>query len=64
MDIHSATPDALGPLPFHGMSRYPYTAPEAYPMTQTRARLMQRYNTRLVKAPVEPLDAALLAEAR
>jgi Flp pilus assembly protein TadD len=64
MDIHSATPDAIGPLPFHGMSRYPYTAPESYPMTEARARLMERYNTRVVKAPVVSLDAALLAEAR
>ncbi|HET8644355.1 MAG TPA: hypothetical protein VFO85_02625, partial [Vicinamibacteria bacterium] len=32
MDINSATPDALEPLPFHAMSRYPYRWPEAYPM--------------------------------
>ncbi len=63
MDMNSATPDSLGPLPFHAMSRYPYTAPEAYPMTEERRRLMDRYQTRLVTAPVPRLLAALLATA-
>jgi tetratricopeptide (TPR) repeat protein len=56
MDINSATPDSLGPLPFHGMSRYPYAAPEAYPLTPERARLIALYDTRLVKAPVASLE--------
>jgi tetratricopeptide (TPR) repeat protein len=47
MDINSATPDALGPLPFHGMSRYPYAFPERYPATEVRLSVMQRYNTRV-----------------
>jgi hypothetical protein len=46
MDINSATPDALGPLPFHAMTRYPYRAPEAYPMSEERRRIYERYNTR------------------
>ena len=58
MDIHSATPDVLGPLPFHGMTRYPYAAPEAYPMTPERAALMDRYNTRLVRSVEGRLEAA------
>ncbi|HEV7503173.1 MAG TPA: hypothetical protein VGQ33_24310, partial [Vicinamibacteria bacterium] len=58
MDLHSATPDALGPLPFHGMSRYPYAAPEAYPMTPARAQLMERYNTRVVRSVEGSLEAA------
>src|SRR4029079_5039217 len=33
MDINSASPDQVEPLPFHGMSSYPYSAPEAYPLT-------------------------------
>src|SRR5262249_4249757 len=49
MDLHSATPDVLLPLPFHGMTRYPYTAPEAYPMTPERARLIEEYDTRVVR---------------
>ena len=58
MDIHSATPDVLGPLPFHGMSRYPYAAPETYPMTAERARLMETYNTRVVRSVEGPLTAS------
>ena len=58
MDINSATPDSLGPLPFHGMSRYPYAPPEAYPMTEARRQLMDRYDTRVVKSPVPGLDLA------
>jgi hypothetical protein len=59
MDINSATPHQLGPLPFHGMSRYPYEAPESYPMTDARRRLMERYQTRLVTAPLPRLAATL-----
>jgi hypothetical protein len=58
MDINSATPHAIAPLPFHGMSRYPYQAPETYPMTEARAALMERYNTRIVRAPIPILDVA------
>jgi Flp pilus assembly protein TadD len=57
MDLHSATPDVLGPLPFHGMTRYPYAAPEAYPMTPARARVMEAYNTRVVRSVEGPLTA-------
>jgi Tfp pilus assembly protein PilF len=63
MNIHSATPDALGPLPFHGMTRYPYSAPEEYPMTAARLAVMERYNTRLVVAPVAPIEVALTEKA-
>ena len=31
MDINSASPDRVEPLPFHGMSAYPYGAGERYP---------------------------------
>jgi tetratricopeptide (TPR) repeat protein len=55
MDINSATPDVLGPLPFRGMSRYPYALPERYPATEERLRIMQRYNTRVAKYPLQRL---------
>jgi len=58
MDIHSATPDAIGPWPFHGMTRYPYAAPQAFPMTEAKLRLIERYNTRVVSRPVPALLAA------
>lgn len=62
MDLHSATPDALGPLPFHGMTRYPYGPPEAYPMTPERLAILERYDTRVVTSPVPPLELALSQE--
>jgi tetratricopeptide (TPR) repeat protein len=58
MDINSATPDLLGPLPFRGMTRYPYAPPEAYPMSEERARLFEKYNTRVVRRPLPTLESA------
>ena len=52
MDINSASPDQVGPLPFHGMSKYPYTWPERYPLTEKRRRHMEKYNTRVVTSPI------------
>jgi tetratricopeptide (TPR) repeat protein len=60
MDINSASPDQVSPLPFHGMTKYPYRSPEAYPMTKARRAYIERYNTRLVISEVESIDAALL----
>lgn len=59
MDINSATPDQVLPLPFHGMRRYPYKSPEeAFPMTETRRRLFENYNTRVVGASLPSIDEA------
>lgn len=55
MDVNSATPGELGPLPFHGMSRYPYAAPEAFPWTDELRELFERYQTRVVRDPLPPL---------
>jgi len=55
MDINSASPDQLAPLPFHGMSRYPYTWPEHYPLTDMRRKYLEKYNTRVVASPVPSL---------
>ncbi len=59
MDINSASPDQLLPLPFHGMSKYPYAEPEAYPMTAAQRAYIDRYNTRMVKAEVPSIDTVL-----
>ncbi len=55
MDINSASPDQVAPLPFHGMSRYPYSPPETYPMTDERQSYIERYNTRVVTEQVPRL---------
>jgi len=48
MDLYTAEPDTVEPLPFRGMSSYPYPARERYP-DGTEFRLYQhRFNTRLV----------------
>ena len=48
MDINSASPDQVAPLPFHGMKSYPYTAREAPMVTPARRAYVERYNTRIV----------------
>lgn len=53
MDINSASPDQIGPLPFHGMSKYPYSWPERYPLTLKRQRYLETYNTRIVTSQVD-----------
>ncbi len=60
MDINSASPDQVSPLPFHGMSQYPYAAPESYPWTPERKAYFDRYNTRLVTIPIASIDSELL----
>lgn len=60
MDINSASPDQIFPLPFHGMSRYPYQAPEQFPLTTARLRYLEQYNTRVVTSAVPLIDGAIL----
>ena len=48
MDINSASPDRVGPLPFHGMTGYPYGAREGYPDSKDHRDYQARYNTRPV----------------
>ncbi|MGI9105412.1 MAG: FG-GAP-like repeat-containing protein [Pyrinomonadaceae bacterium] len=55
MDINSASPDEVAPLPFHGMREYPYRWPEAYPRSKAHLDYLERYNTRVVGAPLQQL---------
>jgi tetratricopeptide (TPR) repeat protein len=64
MDINSASPDQVEPLPFHAMSGYPYPATESYPMTKARKEYFKRYNTRIVRSQVSRIEAALAEESR
>jgi hypothetical protein len=45
-DLNTATGQAVEPLPFHGMSRYPYGADEFYPADAEHQRYLRRFNTR------------------
>jgi tetratricopeptide (TPR) repeat protein len=64
MNIRSATPDSLGPLPFHAMRHYPYGPDERYPDSAAHRAYLDRYNTRLVAAPVPSLDQAVASLKR
>jgi tetratricopeptide (TPR) repeat protein len=59
MDINSASPDQVSPLPFHGMSRYPYAHSETYPMTAARRAYIDKYNTRFVSGEIPSIDTVL-----
>ncbi|MBM3771930.1 MAG: tetratricopeptide repeat protein [Acidimicrobiia bacterium] len=58
MDINSASPDAVQPLPFHRMSGYPYPSHEHYPDTVAHEDYRRRFNTRQVVKPWLPLHAS------
>ena len=50
MDLNTAYPDTVEPLPFHGMSGYPYGVDEHYPDDEKRSQYRREYNTRRVRA--------------
>ncbi len=64
MDINSASPDQVAPLPFHGMTKYPYRPPESYPQDPAHRAYQERYNTRLVASEVSSIDSILLDSLR
>ena len=45
-DANTAFSQTVKPLPFHGMSRYPYPAGEHYPQDQIHQDYLREYNTR------------------
>jgi tetratricopeptide (TPR) repeat protein len=49
-DLNTATGQAVEPLPFHGMSRYPYGTEQSYPTDAEHQRYVKRYNTRRMPA--------------
>jgi hypothetical protein len=64
MNIRSATPDAVAPLPFHAMRRYPYGPHEHYPRTAAYRAYQDHYNTRVVTSPVPSLEQNLAVPRR
>jgi tetratricopeptide (TPR) repeat protein len=61
MDINSGSPDVVMPLPFRGMTKYPYTAPESYPLTPERQSYLEQYNTRRVAFTIPRIESVLIA---
>ena len=55
MDVNSARPDAVEPLPYHAMPEFPYPLSAAYPLDATRLRYLTEYNTRIIETSVLPL---------
>jgi hypothetical protein len=49
MDLYTAYPDTVEPLPFHGMSGYPYGLSERYPDDVRHRGYRAHYNTRAVR---------------
>jgi len=56
MNPRSAVPDTVEPLPFHGMTGYPYGPAEHYPRTKRHRDYQERYNTRVVSRPLPSID--------
>jgi len=55
-DPNTAFSQSVEPLPFHGMSRYPYPATEHFPDDEPHRRYRQNYNTRPALRLVRPLS--------
>jgi Tfp pilus assembly protein PilF len=56
MDLHSASPDVLEPIPFHGMTHYPFAPSEHPPLTAAQQSDLERYHTRIVARPLPPIE--------
>ena len=54
-DINTLTSQTVEPLPFHGMSAYPYPATEHYPDSEAHRQYRLEYNTRRVEHRLPPL---------
>jgi hypothetical protein len=54
-DANTAYSQTVLPLPFHGMSRYPYPEGEHYPQDQPHQDYLREYNTRPALRLIRPL---------
>ncbi|HZM91250.1 MAG TPA: FG-GAP-like repeat-containing protein [Blastocatellia bacterium] len=64
MDINSASPDQVAPLPFHKMKSYPYFEKDSYPLTRRQRAYIARYNTRIVRNELPSIDAIVARKSR
>jgi hypothetical protein len=49
-DLNTAFGTTVGPLPYHGVTSYPYGPSDAYPSDSAHLRYLREYDTRMVKA--------------
>lgn len=56
-DANTAYSQTVEPLPFHGMSSYPYPAKETYPDTPRHREYREKYNTRPALRLLRPLHS-------
>jgi hypothetical protein len=56
MDINSASPDIVLPLPYQGMKAYPYAEADLPPSVRKAAQHAETWNTRLVVRPITPIE--------
>jgi hypothetical protein len=54
-DPNTAFSSSVNPLPFHGMSRYPYPANEHYPRDPVHDNYQRAYNTRPARTVIPAL---------
>ena len=47
MDLYTAHPMTVAPLPFKAMPSYPYPADVSYPETEKSRALFEKYQTRV-----------------
>ena len=60
MDINSGSPDAVFPLPFKRMKKYPYAATdEQFPMTAEKQAIYDEYTTRRVRNGLPRIEVGL-----
>jgi tetratricopeptide (TPR) repeat protein len=55
-DLNTATSSTVEPLPFHGMTKYPYGNTESYPQDEDHQEYLRTYNTRRVEHKLPKLN--------
>ena len=55
-DANTAFSKTVEPLPFHGMSTYPYSASDSFPRDTTHNTYREQYNTRPALRLLRPLN--------